>query len=128
MSKAIPILNLFCFIRLFLLLIFKDEGDAFSPSPAKKAALSSNDSCEPSTSTATPQKTSPSPSPAKLGATPKEKCRYWDKCYRKDPGHLKQFLHPGKGTDISFNVVCYFYILFCTTENFDGSYKPSDDH
>lgn len=25
------------------------------------------------------------------------KCQYWDKCYRKDPNHLKQFRHPGDG-------------------------------
>lgn len=25
------------------------------------------------------------------------KCQYWDECYRKDPNHLKQYLHPGDG-------------------------------
>ena len=24
----------------------------------------------------------------------KEKCKYWDKCYRKDAAHKKQYEHP----------------------------------
>ena len=24
----------------------------------------------------------------------KPKCQFWDKCYRKDPNHLRNFLHP----------------------------------
>ena len=33
--------------------------------------------------------------------TLKERCTYWDKCYRKDPSHKKQFLHPGDVTPTS---------------------------
>ena len=25
----------------------------------------------------------------------KAKCKYWEKCYRKDATHLAEFLHPG---------------------------------
>lgn len=37
---------------------------------------------------------------AKAGPSPKPsgkrvKCNYWDKCYRKDANHRKQFFHPG---------------------------------
>ena len=24
-------------------------------------------------------------------------CKYWDKCYRKDPNHFKEFRHPADG-------------------------------
>lgn len=29
----------------------------------------------------------------------KEKCKYWSKCYRKEKGHLQEFLHPGEKQD-----------------------------
>lgn len=28
-------------------------------------------------------------------ATDRVKCKYWDKCYRKDANHKKDYLHPG---------------------------------
>ncbi|KAK2166770.1 hypothetical protein LSH36_35g01001 [Paralvinella palmiformis] len=30
------------------------------------------------------------------GGTTKPKCRYWDKCFRKEKAHLQQYLHPNK--------------------------------
>lgn len=29
----------------------------------------------------------------------KEKCKYWNKCYRKEKAHLAEFLHPGEKED-----------------------------
>ena len=29
----------------------------------------------------------------------KAKCKYWDKCFRKEKTHLSQFLHPGDVSD-----------------------------
>ena len=29
----------------------------------------------------------------------KVKCKYWDNCYRKDPNHNKEFLHPADVED-----------------------------
>lgn len=29
----------------------------------------------------------------------KEKCKYWEKCFRKDPAHKRDFLHPGDKED-----------------------------
>lgn len=37
----------------------------------------------------------PSTSPAAEDDRPD--CTYWEKCYRKDPNHLKQFRHPADG-------------------------------
>jgi len=28
----------------------------------------------------------------------KPKCKYWDKCYRKNPEHVKEFAHPSDVT------------------------------
>ncbi|WAR12909.1 DNLI-like protein [Mya arenaria] len=52
------------------------EDTAKSPTPAS----------EPSPST------SKSPSP---GAGKRMRCKYWDKCYRKDKGHKALYVHPG---------------------------------
>ena len=30
----------------------------------------------------------------------KEKCKYWEKCYRKDAKHKKDYLHPGDDDDV----------------------------
>ncbi len=32
--------------------------------------------------------------PGKSGKGDRPKCRYWGKCYRKNPDHLKNFRHP----------------------------------
>ena len=32
-------------------------------------------------------------------ASTKEKCKYWDKCFRKNAKHLKDFEHPGDKSD-----------------------------
>lgn len=41
---------------------------------------------QPSTSTAAASGTS---------GTRRMKCKYWDKCFRKDKGHKKLYIHPG---------------------------------
>ncbi|XP_070574678.1 uncharacterized protein [Ptychodera flava] len=33
-----------------------------------------------------------------MATVSKTKCQYWDKCYRKDPTHLKTYLHPDEKT------------------------------
>ena len=33
--------------------------------------------------------------PATRGKENREKCKYWAKCYRKDAGHKKLYVHPG---------------------------------
>ena len=32
---------------------------------------------------------------ATTSVTKKTKCKYWEKCYRKDAAHKKNFVHPG---------------------------------
>ncbi|KAL5253522.1 hypothetical protein ACHWQZ_G013351 [Mnemiopsis leidyi] len=34
-----------------------------------------------------------------MSTTPKQRCKYWDKCYRKNEEHLEQFLHPQSHRD-----------------------------
>ena len=38
---------------------------------------------------------SETPDPGKSGNGYRQKCRYWDKCFRKNADHRKQFRHPG---------------------------------
>ena len=59
-------------------LLQTEEEDDSTPAKKAKKADDSDDA-----SAATPGK----------GTRPK--CRYWDKCYRKDPAHKKAFRHPG---------------------------------
>lgn len=34
-----------------------------------------------------------------MATASKPKCKYWEKCYRKDAGHKAGFLHPSDDTD-----------------------------
>lgn len=40
----------------------------------------------------------------------KEKCKYWEKCFRKDPAHKRDFLHPGDKEDTKSTGVYVMYI------------------
>ena len=35
--------------------------------------------------------------PAPVAGSSRPKCRYWEKCYRKEPTHIKNFRHPPEG-------------------------------
>ena len=32
---------------------------------------------------------------ATVAVSPKKKCEFWDKCYRKNKQHKEEYLHPG---------------------------------
>ncbi|XP_077982754.1 uncharacterized protein LOC144437642 [Glandiceps talaboti] len=68
-----------------------DEGTTTTKTitPTKPAAAAA-----PSATTDTTADTSTSTAATSIPALKKPKCNYWDKCYRKNPTHLKAFLHP----------------------------------
>ena len=44
-----------------------------------------------------PSTSSDEPGPSSSSEDDRPDCTYWEKCYRKDPNHLKQFRHPADG-------------------------------
>ena len=40
-------------------------------------------------------KTTPSTSTANTAGAVRARCKYWDKCFRKDKGHKTLYVHPG---------------------------------
>lgn len=71
-----------------------DDMDVDDSRPTLKKLRSRTVSMEAKPSASTDE-AGPSSSPAAVDDRPD--CTYWEKCYRKDPNHLKQFRHPADG-------------------------------
>ena len=62
----------------------------------KETSKSSESKPETKPPTPTPSPTTPAAEAAPAaGGGKRMKCKYWDKCFRKDKGHKKLYIHPG---------------------------------
>ena len=122
---------------------FECEKAKAGPAPKKKTATKrtagahsiSSDS-ETEEDGASPAKKAKASPPVKAG-TPKkktalkkrrQKCKYWDKCYRKDDTHKTTFKHPDDGKcsnciRLLYNIIAKFIIWRCVDG--DGLYGAS---